>query len=79
MRSELRGGLAAEVGALREAVGLPVAVGFGISTPQQAREVGAVADGVVVGSALVEILDQDGLEAGAAFVRELRLALDRPT
>jgi len=79
VRSELRGGLAAEVEALREAVGLPVAVGFGISTPQQAREVGAVADGVVVGSALVEILDQDGLEAGAAFVRELRIALDRST
>ena len=61
---------------LRTLVGLPVAVGFGISTPEQAREVGTVADGVVVGSALVRVLDEDGVEAGARFVEALRAALD---
>jgi len=75
-RSELRQALAEEVEALRTHVGIPVAVGFGISTPEQAREVGSIADGVVVGSALVRILDEEGIEAGARFVAELRAALD---
>ncbi|MCH1572204.1 MAG: tryptophan synthase subunit alpha [Longimicrobiales bacterium] len=75
-RTELRQDLAEEVEALRAHVGLPVAVGFGISTPEQAREVGAIADGVVVGSALVQILDEHGVEAGARFLAELRAALD---
>lgn len=52
---------------LRRRVRLPVAVGFGISTPEQAREVAAVADGVVVGSALVAALERDEEEfAGLA-------------
>ena len=75
-RSELRTDLAEEVEALRTGVGLPVAVGFGISTPEQAREVAAVADGVVVGSALVRIMDEEGVEAGARFVAALRAAMD---
>lgn len=75
-RSELRQDLEEEVEALRAQVGIPVAVGFGISTSQQAREVGSIADGVVVGSALVRILDEEGVEAGARFLAELRAALD---
>lgn len=75
-RSELRQDLAGEVERLRGLVGLPVAVGFGISTAEQAREVGAIADGVVVGSALVRIMDEGGIEAGARFVADLRAALD---
>ena len=43
---------------LRRRVDLPLAVGFGISTPEQARAVGKVADGVVVGSALVRIVEE---------------------
>lgn len=43
---------------VREASGLPVAVGFGIKTPQRAAEVARVADGVVVGSALVEEIER---------------------
>ena len=42
---------------------LPLAVGFGISTPEQARAVGKVADGVVVGSALVRIVEENGRSA----------------
>jgi tryptophan synthase alpha chain len=75
-RQALRSGLAAEVRAIREVVELPVAVGFGISTPEQAAEVGSAADGVVVGSALVRTLGEEGIDAGAQFVSELRRALD---
>ena len=75
-QTELRSGLEDEVRAIREVVELPVAVGFGISTPAQAAEVGGVADGVVVGSALVRTLEEGGVDAGAAFVAALRAALD---
>lgn len=50
--------LADELRTIRAAVRLPVAAGFGISTPQQAAEVAAVADGVVVGSAIVKLFEQ---------------------
>ena len=75
-RSELRGELANEVGAIREVVDLPVAVGFGISGPEQAAFVASVADGVVVGSALVRILGDSGVAAAADFVASLRKAMD---
>lgn len=74
-RTDLSDSLASEVEAIRAAVDLPVAVGFGISTPEQAAVVGGVADGVVVGSALVRRLAEDGIDAGAAFVASLRAAL----
>lgn len=75
-RAELRDSLADEVREIREVVELPVAVGFGISTPAQAAEVGAVADGVVVGSALVQRLGERGPQAAGDFVRELREGMD---
>jgi len=51
---------------LRGLTKVPVALGFGISTPEQVREAGAVADGVVVGSALVRFLEEDpGGDLGA--------------
>ena len=75
-RQALRAELADEVDRLRERVGLPVAVGFGISSPEQAREVAGVADGVVVGSALIQRLDAEGIEGAAAFVASLREAMD---
>ncbi len=56
---------------------LPVLIGVGISTAAQAREVATVADGVVVGSALVHrLLEGAGPEGAASFVGELRAALD---
>lgn len=72
----LREDLADELRQLREAASVPVAVGFGISGPEQARSVAAVADGVVVGSALIDALDRDGPAGAAAFLRRLRSALD---
>ena len=58
---------------------MPVLIGVGISTPAQAREACEVADGVVVGSALVRrLLEGAGPEGAAAYVAELRDALDAP-
>lgn len=69
---------AAEIAARCKAVtDLPVLVGVGISTPAQAAEVSRVADGVVVGSALVHrLLDGCGPEGAAGLVKEFRAALD---
>ena len=53
-RSELRSELATEVGRIKAVVSLPVAVGFGIKTPERAGAIARVADAVVVGSALVD-------------------------
>ncbi|MGI8944592.1 MAG: tryptophan synthase subunit alpha [Qipengyuania sp.] len=65
-----QGSIQDAVARLRAATELPVAVGFGIRTPEQAAEVARVADGVVVGSALVELVAQHGAEA-AAHLRDL--------
>lgn len=74
-RAELTGSLEAEVAAVRAATDLPVAVGFGISTPEQAAAVSRIADGVVVGSAVVDRLAREGIEATAKFVAELRASM----
>lgn len=73
--------LAPAVESIRARSDLPVAVGFGISTPEQARAVGAVADAVVIGSALVRKLDgAESREAAAGIVADyigsIRAALD---
>jgi len=74
--SSLESDLAASVERVRHATRLPIAVGFGISTPEQARVVAAIADGVVVGSALVDILGREGVTAARRFLGTLRRALD---
>jgi tryptophan synthase alpha chain len=67
-------------GRLVAATDLPVCVGIGVSTPEQAAVVCQVADGVVVGSALVRrLLEGEGPEGAASFVASLRLALDGAT
>jgi tryptophan synthase alpha chain len=69
---------AAEMGRrAKKATDRPVLLGVGISTPDQAAEASELADGVVVGSALVRrLLDGGGPDAAFAFVGELRAALD---
>ncbi|MEO8138635.1 MAG: tryptophan synthase subunit alpha [Gemmatimonadota bacterium] len=74
--TQLSGGLEEYVARVRAASPLPLAVGFGISTPEQARSVAHLADGVVVGSALVERLGRDGPAAAGRMLAELRAALD---
>ena len=60
---------------LRTVTDLPVCVGFGISTPAQARTVARMADGVVVGSAIVKAAGQS-TEAAVNLVRSMREAMD---
>ncbi len=70
--------LAKEVKRVRRRLDLPVAVGFGISTPEQVETVGSLADGVVVGSALVRMVEEGGADLAArleARVRELAAPL----
>jgi len=61
---------------VRAVTPLPLALGFGISTPDQAARVAGLADGVVVGSALVELLAREGPVAAARFLGRLREAMD---
>lgn len=75
-RQELREELGREVDELRKTVALPIAVGFGISTPAQASMVAGVADGVVVGSALIDALDEGGVAGAGTFLRGLREGMD---
>ncbi|HEU4995915.1 MAG TPA: tryptophan synthase subunit alpha [Gemmatimonadaceae bacterium] len=63
------------VSRLRRATSLPICVGFGVSTPAQAAGVARLADGVVVGSAIVRAADES-VENAAAFTRSLRQAID---
>jgi tryptophan synthase alpha chain len=77
--ASLAEGLDASIAQVRRATPLPVAVGFGISTPAQARTVAGQADGVVVGSALVDALGERGVDGARAFLVALREALDGRT
>ena len=55
---------------------LPVAIGFGISKPSQAAEVASIADGVIVGSAIVDLIAKKKVKAVSKFVSSLRKAID---
>lgn len=84
VRADVPVGLAELVGRVRAGVGrLPVAVGFGISTPAQVAAVARLADGVVVGSAVVLAMEEavreggNPVEAAAALVRALAAATSR--
>jgi tryptophan synthase alpha chain len=70
VRQDVSGTLAAELNRIKEEVVLPVMAGFGISTPDQAASVAALADGVVVGSAIVKLFQQ---YSGIKLCTELKL------
>lgn len=72
----LRAEIGREIAAIRPHARAPIAVGFGISSPAQAVEAARAADGVVVGSALIDALDREGFSGLFAFVGSLRKALD---
>lgn len=78
-RAALRAETLTEVASLRGRTRVPVAVGFGVSTPAHAKEIARVADGVIVGSALIDALDRGGPDAVAALMRDLRAALEEAT
>ncbi|MCP5397606.1 MAG: tryptophan synthase subunit alpha [Sphingomonadaceae bacterium] len=64
----------ANVSRIKQSTDIPVAVGFGVRTPEQAAEIAKVSDGVVVGSALVELVGKHGEDAPAKIL-ELTSAL----
>lgn len=79
-RTELPVDLSAKLAEVRAESRLPVVVGFGVSTPEQARTLGGIADGVVVGSAIVSRIAEEGTTRDRAdrvkhFVASLRQAL----
>jgi tryptophan synthase alpha chain len=71
----LRAETLSEVGALKRITDVPVAVGFGVSTAEHARRIAEVADGVIVGSAVIDALDRGGAAGVAALMKELRGAV----
>ncbi len=80
-RVELPPGLTELVSSARDESEVPVAVGFGIGTPEQAAAVGEVADGVIIGTRLVRAVAEAedaaaGAAAAAAFLRDVRAALE---
>lgn len=82
VRRSLSQPVLAQVRALRRVTKRPVCVGFGVSTPQQAREVSRSADGVIVGSAVVRALAENPKLSASAFakkfIRPLARALGKP-
>ena len=78
VRSEITTDIGAMVQLIRESSSLPCAVGFGISTPEQARKMAGLADGAIVGSAIVKLLAQYGREAVpyvAEYVKKMKDAV----
>ena len=77
-RSEIRTDLAAMVKTVRENTRTPCAIGFGISTPEQAKQMAALSDGAIVGSAIVRIVEQYGKEAPekvGGYVKAMKQAI----
>ena len=74
-RAELPPDLPETISRLRLATSLPICAGFGISTPEQAVSVARLADGVVVGSAVVKAADEN-VDGAITLVRAMRAALD---
>jgi tryptophan synthase alpha chain len=67
------------VARVRKVAQQPLCVGFGISTPEQANQVAQQADGVIIGSRIIQLMESDdNLQAMSMFIKELRIALDRP-
>lgn len=79
VRSEITSDVGGMVEAVRSVTSVPAAVGFGISTPEQAAAMAQKADGVIIGSAIVKLVGRDGrnsVPAVSAFARSVRTALD---
>ena len=69
MRSEINTDISSIVKVVRENTSIPCAVGFGISKPEQAKQMAAISDGAIVGSAIIRIIEQYGRDA-APYVGE---------
>ncbi len=78
VRSEINTDISSLVNLVRENTSVPCAVGFGISTPEQAAKMAAVSDGVIVGSAIIKLIAQYGRNAAGPvgeYVKSMKEAL----
>ena len=78
MRREIKTDLASIVEVVRQNTDIPCAIGFGISTPEQAKRMAGLSDGAIVGSAIVKLLEKYGKDAPAhvgAYVRSMKEAM----
>ena len=80
-REILPSGLDTFVSRVREIARQPLCVGFGISTPQQAKQIATIADGIIVGSRIIQLMESsdDNFASVQDFIVELRNALDNPS
>ncbi len=77
-RSEITTDLASMVRLVRENTDIPCAIGFGISTPEQAARMASLSDGAIVGSAVIKLLEKYGRDAAPAvgrYVKEMKDAV----
>ena len=77
-RSEIRTDLTSIVEVVRQNTDIPCAIGFGISTPEQARKMAGISDGAIVGSAIIKLLEAHGKDAPryvGEYVKSMKDAL----
>lgn len=77
-RSEITTDLTSIVKVIRENSNIPCAIGFGISTPEQAKKMAAISDGAIVGSAIIKLLEKHGKDAPryiGEYVKKMKSAL----
>lgn len=82
MRSEIKTDLASIVEVVRQNTDIPCAIGFGISTPEQARKMADISDGAIVGSAIIKLLEKYGEDAPThigKYVKSMKDALRTST
>lgn len=78
IRSKITTDTGSMVDLVREVTDIPVAVGFGISTPEQAKKMASQSDGAIIGSAIIKIIEKYGKDAPQyveAYVKEMVNAL----
>ena len=73
-RTAVSNTISGSIAKIRKYTDKPIAVGFGISKPEHAKEVSKLADGVIVGSAVVDRLHKQGIKSAIKFVESLRKA-----
>lgn len=79
-RSEITTDMESIVKMVRENTDIPCAIGFGISTPEQAKKMAAISDGVIVGSAIIKLIEEHGRDSGGPvgeYVKSMKEAISR--
>ncbi len=78
VRNEIKTDLSGILDSIKSVSNVPAAVGFGVNTPEQAAEIAQMADGVIVGSAIVKMIEKYGNDAGAhvyEYVKQMKDAI----